>query len=719
VAAAPDRHDGTQDFTSTASRVLAHLREQFGLDTWALGRRREQDWVALAASGLPLPVTEVPWSATLCHVVESGQADWLTTDIDSVPALARARDGLALRADSFVTIPLRDATGTLLGTICGYGHGPVRIDPEVHRPLLDTLSDVLGALLAAELRVEREARRREAAETDAQTDALTGLGNRRHWDRALTAEDDRCQRLGSPAAVLTIDVDGLKRVNDLWGHDGGDRLLRTVAEVLRAECRPQDVVARVGGDEFGVLLAEVAAPAAEAVASRLRAALDNADAASSVGMAMRDVRGLSAAWRQADAQMYLHKRAHAPLPETQPVAPMPSIDLSDESVVTQMLSLVLDQTSADIAFIGRFEGPNRIMRAVRSVAPLDVTAGHTELLETTYCDKIVRGELPSAIPDTSLNEVAAALPVTEALPIGAYLGVPLHLSDGRLYGTLCCLSHTPRPSYDESAVAVLHHVGRGLTRVLTSEESERHRRRGMLAAIDEVVEHQRVEVVFQPVVELASGALRGVEALSRFDDGRGPDQWFADAAHVGRTTELELHAARAALDAAGGWPTELWLNLSASVLLSPRAADLLAGRDLARLVVEISEHEEIRDYVALRKVLAPLRAQGLRLAVDDAGAGFASLRHVLELRPEVIKLDLSLVQGLPDDPQRAALVTALVAFAGQVGADVVAEGVETAAVLLCLQGYGVTLAQGNHLSAPVTTGGLQPWFARRAPVSSG
>lgn len=291
----PERSDGTQDFTSTSSRVLTHLREQFGLQTWALGRRRDDDWVALAVSGDPLPVSELPWAQTLCHVVEEGHADWLTQDVDSVPALAAARDRLRLPATSFVTIPLRDHSGLLLGTICGYGKGPAAIDAQVHRPLLDTLSDVLGALLAAELRVEREARRRETAETDAQTDALTGLGNRRHWDRALAAEDERCARLGSPAAVLTIDVDGLKRVNDRWGHDGGDRLLRTVAEVLRAECRPQDVVARVGGDEFGVLLAEVSAPTAEAIAGRLRAALDNADAASSVGVAMRDARGLVAA----------------------------------------------------------------------------------------------------------------------------------------------------------------------------------------------------------------------------------------------------------------------------------------------------------------------------------------------------------------------------------------------------------------------------------------
>jgi EAL domain-containing protein (putative c-di-GMP-specific phosphodiesterase class I) len=205
-------------------------------------------------------------------------------------------------------------------------------------------------------------------------------------------------------------------------------------------------------------------------------------------------------------------------------------------------------------------------------------------------------------------------------------------------------------------------------------------------------------MAYQPIVDLCTGRVRGVEALARFvDSSRTTTQWFDDAARVERTSELELLTARAALSESADWPGDLWLNLSASVLLSPAVGGLLEGRDLSRVVVEVSEHEEVADYAGVRLALAPWRERGLRLAVDDAGAGFSSLRHVLELAPDIIKLDISLVQNLSSDASRRALVTALVAFAAEAGAVVVAEGVETEEELLALRGSGVSLGQGYHL----------------------
>jgi diguanylate cyclase (GGDEF)-like protein len=714
-----------QDFSGTSAQVLQHLHAAVGLDLWAVGRRQADDWVVLASEGGDLAGLRIPWSDTLCARVNDGRAQWATPDVDAVPSLVEARELIGLPIRSFVTVPLHGADGEILGTLCGAGTtGPAPESLSSCREELELMAQVLGALLSAELRLEREARHREDAELDAQTDQLTGLGNRRRWDRQLAAEEDRCHRYGSSAAIVTVDVDGLKVVNDRWGHDAGDALLRQLASVLRRECRPGDVVARLGGDEFAVLLAETASPQSDVVADRLRAALSSADVSASVGVAVRGREGLVGAWRDADARMYEAKRLLTRREPVRPGTPAAStVAGALEPVVQELLGLARRHFDADIAFLGRVEGPYRVIRALQSVRPLPVGPGHTEALEATYCQRILTGELPMAIPDTALNEVAQSIEATHTLPIGAYLGVPVNLQDGRLYGTLCCLSHEPSDRFDESAVGLMQSLADSLGRVLADEEDERAGRRSMLASIDGLLDASALAMRYQPVVDLETGQVGAAEALARFQDtSRTTAQWFSDAAHVDRSAELELKAVAMVLADSESWERDVWFNLSASVLVAPGVAALLAGRDLRHFVVELSEHEQVSDYASLRRALAPFRERGLRVAVDDVGAGFSSLRHVLELSPDVIKLDISLVQGLPADPVRRALVTALVAFARQAGAVVVAEGIETEAELQALRGTGVRLGQGFHLGVPmdpdrlperVVMGGLAVAASRR------
>jgi diguanylate cyclase (GGDEF)-like protein len=704
VTTRPERRTGGQDFQATANQVLRHLHAAVGLDVWAVGRRQGEDWVVLSSAGQDIDGLQVPWADTLCARVNEGKALWATPDVDQVEALVEARDLIGLPIRAFVTVPLVDADGEIMGTVCG-----ASLTVPAEPSLLDcedevrVMGQVLGALLSAELRLEREARHREVAEQDAQTDSLTGLGNRRRWDRQLAAEEERCRRYGSTAAIITVDVDDMKVVNDRWGHDAGDTLLRQLATVLRRECRPGDVVARVGGDEFAVLLAEAGATEAAHVAERLRSAISAADLAASLGVAVRGREGLNGAWRDADAHMYDVKRRQT---RREPVRPENDrsgmATTGKEAVIQELLSLARRHTGADISFLGRVEGTNRVLRGVQSANPLPVGPGHADPLENTYCQRILSGELPAAIPDTSLNPVALALPITQQFAIGSYLGVPVTLTDGRLYGTLCCLSHEANEVFDASAVRFLESLASSLSHVLQDEETERAGRRTALASIDEVLERRSFGMLFQPVVDLATGCVRAAEALARFHDtDRTTAQWFADATRVDRGSELELAAIKMGLDESSSWAGHVWLNLSASVLVSPAASGLFAGRDLSRVTVEVSEHEEVDDYTSLRKALAPWRDEGLQIAVDDVGAGFSSLRHVLELAPDVVKLDISLVQGLPTDPVRRALVTALVAFATEAGAVVVAEGIETEAELQALRGTGVTLGQGFHLARPM------------------
>ena len=157
---------------------------------------------------------------------------------------------------------------------------------------------------------------------------------------------------------------------------------------------------------------------------------------------------------------------------------------------------------------------------------------------------------------------------------------------------------------------------------------------------------------------------------------------------------------RAAVDILPKCDGYLTLNVSAATLSSPSFVATLEGLPLERVVLEITEHEVIEDYDDLAATLTPLRRRGVRVAVDDAGAGFASLRHILSLAPDLIKLDISLVQGIATDTGRQALAYALRTFADNTHASIVAEGIETADELDCLRGLGIGFGQGFHLARP-------------------
>ena len=211
-----------------------------------------------------------------------------------------------------------------------------------------------------------------------------------------------------------------------------------------------------------------------------------------------------------------------------------------------------------------------------------------------------------------------------------------------------------------------------------------------------------IPIALQPIIDLDRGEVVVVEALARFEDGRPPHEWFAEAESVGLTHALEIAAVRSALARLDEIPpgTRLAVNVSAATASSPELAELLAGVPAGRIVLEITEHVPVTDYAALAKALQRLRDRGVHIAVDDAGAGFASLQHVLNLHPDLVKLDVSLVRGIDADPAHRALVSAMVGFARETHTSLVAEGIETAAELEAARSLGVACAQGFHLGRP-------------------
>jgi len=198
----------------------------------------------------------------------------------------------------------------------------------------------------------------------------------------------------------------------------------------------------------------------------------------------------------------------------------------------------------------------------------------------------------------------------------------------------------------------------------------------------------------------------GYEALSRFsaEPWQPPDVWFGLAAEAGLGVELECFAIERAL-ATFDFTSDAYLSVNASpdTIMADRLGEMLRGNP-SRIVLEVTEHARVASYPDLHKHLAPLRAAGIRLAVDDAGAGFSGLQHILELRPEIIKLDISLTRDINTDPTKRALGTALVTFARELRAHIVAEGVETAGEFLSLRELGVDLGQGYFMARPAPWG---------------
>jgi EAL domain-containing protein (putative c-di-GMP-specific phosphodiesterase class I) len=237
--------------------------------------------------------------------------------------------------------------------------------------------------------------------------------------------------------------------------------------------------------------------------------------------------------------------------------------------------------------------------------------------------------------------------------------------------------------------------------VLGSSLAERMSSGRLHGRIQAVIELGAFHPVFQPIVDLKGSGVVGFEALTRFDDGARPNVAFADAWSVGLGPALELATLAAAVGGAAALPPGGWLSVNVSPRLieaEPGLREVLAaaGRPI---VVEVTEHETIADYGALRSAIRSLGAD-VRLAVDDAGAGAANFAHIVDLRPDFVKLDIGLVRGINHDTGRQALVVGMRHFAQTAGCRLVAEGIETRAEADTLVSLGAELGQGYLFGRP-------------------
>ena len=380
-----------------------------------------------------------------------------------------------------------------------------------------------------------------------------------------------------------------------------------------------------------------------------------------------------------------------------------SLDGSSDSI-DRMLSLARAALDMDVAFVSAFTDHEAVVEAADGDAPsFGIEVGSRVPLAETYCQRMLKGRLPSVVRDTMNDPRTADLSTTREAEIGAYVGVPVRLWDGRLYGTLCCLSHEPEPSLNSRDIRFMRVVAEIVAEQIDRQQLETEKRRLEWSRIRSVLDDEEVNVEFQPVFDLADNRVVSLEALARFwrEPMRSPADWFAEANGVGLGAELELAAVEAAVERLTEFPSDvaLVINLSPATALHPRFFELVLGI-ADRLIVEITEHAQVEDYDELAEALAPLRACGAQLAIDDVGAGFASLRHILRLEPDIVKLDLTLTHEIARDPAREALAGSLVRFAEGIDATITAEGIESPEDLAVLRSLGVAYGQGFYLARP-------------------
>lgn len=388
-----------------------------------------------------------------------------------------------------------------------------------------------------------------------------------------------------------------------------------------------------------------------------------------------------------------------------------------EKQVADLLVIARESLHLSLSFLTRMDGTTQHLEVVESAIPFVFKDGATQRQETSFCQAVIDGRLPAVMPNIKDFPEAMKLPGARLPRLRSFVSVPVVLSDGTMYGTFCAAGFTADKELNKRDKALMDVLAHAAAVIIEPGVRERARATEIELRLAPILNGNGPAVVLQPIIELATATRVGAEALSRFprEWGMAPDVVFSEAHSIGQGHRLELLALQRAaeyLDEVTGYVA---MNVSPATLLTPPCAQLLGELRLDRVVLELSEHDQVADYGAVQQVLDPLRAAGMRLAIDDVGAGFSSLRHIILTKPDIIKLDRSIINGVSGDPVLASLVSSLVDFARGCKARVVAEGVEEAADGDILLRLGVDYGQGWYYGRPGPAADLAPGYVMNCP----
>lgn len=379
-------------------------------------------------------------------------------------------------------------------------------------------------------------------------------------------------------------------------------------------------------------------------------------------------------------------------------------DVRSLDPVNDILETVRAHLDMDVAFISRQVGQtHRVFTHVSANGETELKPGTTNSNDNSLCWLVIQGRLPQRICDVSAYEAARDLPVTTQLGVGSHFSVPMKRRDGSVHGSLCCYSHQPRPEITERDMRLLRSAAAIISDQIESRIEIEEREKAANQELDALFEEGALTIYHQPIVEIAQRRLIGHECLLRRTNrpDESPSALFETAQFAGRRFELEMHAAAHALATLEciGPGQFISINVSPSTMVHDAFWSLIPHGLADRLVIELTENQTISDYGAVKRAIDRLRNKAW-IAIDDVGAGFSGLQHLVELHPDLLKMDRDLIVGVDEDPARRALATAMVQFASETGCALIAEGVETMKDLQALQNLGIIYAQGFALGRP-------------------
>jgi EAL domain-containing protein (putative c-di-GMP-specific phosphodiesterase class I) len=408
-------------------------------------------------------------------------------------------------------------------------------------------------------------------------------------------------------------------------------------------------------------------------------------------------------------------------PPARSVVPRP---LVPAPTVMRVLRLARTHLGMDLALLAAFTEDDEMVGVLDGKAVTPALRREKELpVDRRRCELLLDGKVPALVADASRQR-----PRTSLGPgVAAYVAAPVQLPGGTTFGILCCLARGRRPSLDDGSLRVIRLLAELAAQAISQDDLTLQKRLEMTESTLGAIRDDGIRMVFQPVFRLQTGETVGFEALARFPSEvrRPPRSWFWVARQVGLAVDLEVTALRKALQFLDRIPEPLYLsvNLFSETLLSMDLTGVFRDVPPGRVVLELAEHERLADSRSLIESVDRLRRLGARFAVDDAGSGFSSLRHVLRIQPELLKLDINLTHQVDRDPMQKMLVSSLASFAAEAGMVPSAEGIESGPQLEALREIGVVYGQGHLLGRPepvprIPSGSTRlPWARDPAKIS--
>lgn len=383
---------------------------------------------------------------------------------------------------------------------------------------------------------------------------------------------------------------------------------------------------------------------------------------------------------------------------------LPAAHAGAREEIGDMLEALRARLDMDVAFVSRQIGnTHRIFTHVAARGRAPLMTGDYNPNDNSLCWLVIQGKLPERVTDTSHYDVAACLPITEELNVRSHFSVPLRRRDGRAHGSLCCFSYRPRPDISERDMQVMRSVAAIVSDQIEGRIELEERCEDAGREIVRLIEDDDLAVIHQPIYDLTDWHLIGHECLMRnkANPERSPLEVLERARAAGKTMELELHIARKALATLDPAHPERFIaiNVSPATLVSEELAALIPEGLEARLVIELNQQETAPQQAVVKDAIEAWKTRAW-VAVNSEGAGFAGLQALVDLGPDIVKIDREFLAGLSSDSARRALVKALVQFAAETGVTLIAQGVETREDLQALRELGVRFAQGYILGKP-------------------